>query len=314
MSKLWFKNSLLGMISVYILIFWYSFAESLNEIDNWDCAFVEGTTWGKFWAMLDNRTGQNELVYPREAIKIAIFNLKAYCCRVWGELWSETPRCKYDKDNGLLSDNHPDSKFLYDHLLDVWLRRLDAMDNLLYKWLVPDPIWKERRDFINKKWSQEAWTTPTDIVPKFNEQWTKNINYILPDREEWNYNTQYQKEWESITLGYSNWPLTNRYTNICEVSAYIYWHLLLNLWFYTRTNWYATCESLSRNVISRNISFTKSIVLKKSNKLLYDNINAHITNYLSQSRLTKLKETIFGIVQAFNVVNKKVIKLIKECS
>ena len=315
-KQTWLKKILIVTISIFILIFWYTFASESNDQDVGDCKFVRETKWENLGIMVETRSWKNEIVYPKESIKRALLNLKAFCCKKWGILWEDTPGCEIDRKEWWLWKNYPDSKFLYDHLVDVWFRRLDAMENLLYEWVKLDPIWQGRRDFINKKWNQEEWTTPTDILPKFYEQWTLNTNYLLPTREDWNYNEQYQNQWTAITSEYNNRPLTNRYSNLCEVSAYIYWYLRwwLKLWYYTRTNSYPSCELLSKNIISRNIVFTKSIVLKKSNKLLYDNVNSHITNYISQSRLTKLKETILWIVQSFNVINKKVIKLIKECS
>ena len=295
-----------NLICFLVLLFWFLLSNvQAQNTDDWDCRFVQWTTWWNFWAMLESQLWQNEIVYPKESIKRALLNLKAYCCEQ-NIIWSDTPRCKYDKEKWLLLDNHPDSKFLYDHLVDIWFRRLDAMEKLLYEWVSPDPIWKEWRDFINKKWNQAAWTIPMDILPNFNKQRTLNTNYILDGRD--------QNEWTSKITQYSNRPLVNRYWNLCEITAYIYWYLWLKLLDYTKTYWYPSCKSLSKNIISRNITFTKAIVLKKSNKLLYDNINSHITNYISQNRLTKLKETILWIVEAFNVVNKKVVKLIKECS
>ena len=310
-KKIWFKN--LTIITILIIFwFWYSFAQDADQTSKWDCRYVQETTWWNFWTILESWSWQDEMAYPKESIRRAFLNLKAYCCQQ-NIIWSETPRCKYDKDNWLFLENYPSSKFLYDHLVDIWLRRLDALEKLLYEWITPDPIWREWREFINKKWSQEEWTTPTDILPKFKEQWTTNTNYILLYREDWNYNQQYQNTWTWIIKDYSNRPLINRYWNVCEVSAYIYWYMWLKLWYHTRTNLYSLCKALLQDTTYRNIAFTKSIVLKKSNKILYDNINSHITNYLSQSRLAKLKETILWIVQSFNVINKKIIKLVKDC-
>ncbi|MFZ2150704.1 MAG: hypothetical protein WAZ12_00080 [Candidatus Absconditicoccaceae bacterium] len=309
-----FKIFITITISSFLIIFGYGFAENLNDIDNGDCGFVQETTGGNFGTILNNRSGQNESIYPKESIRRALLNLKAACCQQ-NKIGSQTQRCKYDKENGFFLNNYPDSKFLYDHLVDIGLRRLDAMEKLLYEGTTPDPIGKERREFINTKGSQEEGTTPTDILPKFKEQRTLNINHILPDREDANYNQQYQNERTSIAgQQYTNRPLVNRYSNLCKVSAYIYGYMGAKLGYYTRTNLYSSCKLQSQDITARNISFTKSIVLKKSNKILYDNINSHITNYLSQSRLAKLKETILGIVQYLNVINKKIIKLIETCS
>lgn len=313
-KNIWLKILLSISILYLVSIFWYSFAQNDN-LDRWDCLFVQDKTWWNFWIMFDTRSGQNETVYPKESIRAALLNLKAYCCNEWWIIGKEHISCKYDADAWLFPKEYPQSKFLYDHLVDVGLRRLDAMDNLLYEGVVPDPLWKAWRDFINKKWSQEEWTSPSDIVPEFNKKRTKDERFILRYWEDGNYNEQYQENRLEITKEYESRPLVNRYGNICEISAYIYGYLKwLDLWDHTQAYWYPACLLLTRNIISRNIVFTKAIVLKKSNKLLYDNVQSHMANYISKTRLTKLKETILWIVQAFNVVNKKVVQLIKECS
>lgn len=289
-------------------IIWRVFA---LESDNWDCAIILSTWWNFEW--LNSWDWDNEKVYPKESIKRAMLNLKAFCCQA-NTPGSETPTCKYDKDNGLLLEQYPDSQFLFDHLVDIWLRRLDAMSELLYEDVDADIIWKQWREFIIQKAQQKDWTTPTDINPEFKRNRTLNQNYILEYRRDGNYATEYQSWRESKVKDYDNRPLINRYQNICEVVSYIYWKSPGELNNYIKTYWYSNCENLIKDTTSRNILYTKVIMLKKSNKLLYDNADSYIKTYFAKSRLQKLKETVLAILQAFSTVNKQVIKLVQECS
>ena len=62
-----------------------------------------------------------EAVLPAESFKRALINLKAYCCsQAFGEY------CSVDDKNNT-SSAYPKSAFLFDHLLDVAMRRLDGI-------------------------------------------------------------------------------------------------------------------------------------------------------------------------------------------
>lgn len=306
MKKIWLKLLLLSIVWFISIskTFWL-------ELDKWDCWIILATWWN--FQRIENRSWNNEKVFPKESIKTAMLNLKAFCCKQ-NTPGSETPSCKYDKENWLLQEQYVDSSLLVDHLTDIWLRRLDAIEKLLYPWVESDPIWKQRREFIKQKAQQKDWTTPTDIISETEKQRTLNTNYILDYRKDWNYAKEY-KSWRiEKTKDYENRPLINRYQNICENIAYIYWESPWELNNYIKTYRYDNCKSLVTDVKNRNILYTKVIILKKSNKLLYDNAESYVTSYFGKTRLEKLKDTVLSILQAFSTVNKQVIKLVQECS
>lgn len=311
MNRIWLISKLSISLFILSITFWYNYSQWSNDNDwKWDCDLV-AFSWKDFWDRINQRKYEN--IYPKEWLKRAILNLKAYCCKnnlVWKN---------YCESNWLMLDSYPESKFLYDHLIDIWLRRLDAKENLMYKWIDSnielDKAWKERRKFITDKAESKDWTTATDLLPKIKEQrilsqlsWSK-----LPKRENWNYKENYENERKVFATNYDNIPLINRYSNACEISAYLYFQIWWNLWIET-IDWYNKCKNLTDNIIRRNIIQIKAIILKKSNKLLYDSIDSFISNYFSQNRLVKLKETILWIVQAFNSVNKKIVELVEKCS
>lgn len=82
-------------------------------------------------------------VLPKEAFKKALINLKAHCC---------TKEIKKSCSSGDIKNiqlPYPESAFLFDHLLDVAMRRLDGITGLAYN-LSPDPTALERRTKITE--------------------------------------------------------------------------------------------------------------------------------------------------------------------
>lgn len=315
MKLIWIQKIFIIITWLCIGFWWYTSSQYLTNITNWDCRFVADTMRWNFWSWVESRSGQNETIFPQASIKRALWNLKKYCCAQW-ILDKDGISCTHDEYQWSFLESTPDSKFLYDHLVDIWFRRLDAMENLLYPDVTPDPIWEQRRKYINNKWAQLEWTTPTDMMPNFKKQWTFNINYDLAKREDGKYNQMENPSRNATIPSYENRPLINRYQNMCEIAAYIYGYIIPMWWLdtYTRQNGYSSCTKLSQKIIANNIDFAQTIVLKKSSKLLYDNMDSHINKYLNQNRLIQLRSTILAITQALDAVNKKIIELVKSCS
>lgn len=60
-------------------------------------------------------------ILPAVAFKKALINLKAHCCT------KEIGKSCSDKDRENIQLPYPESAFLFDHLLDVTMRRLDGI-------------------------------------------------------------------------------------------------------------------------------------------------------------------------------------------
>lgn len=82
-------------------------------------------------------------VLPRDAFKKALINLKAHCCT------KEIQTSCSPSDIQNIQLPYPESVFLFDHLLDVAMRRLDGITGLAYN-LSPDPTAMERRTKITE--------------------------------------------------------------------------------------------------------------------------------------------------------------------
>ena len=146
------KKILCFILSIFTLYLGTAFA--INTGTN-DCSVLNIQDW--------NYTSLPKWKYtsimPEESFKKVFDNLRAACCK-----WEIHNYC----DGINIEWNFPDSVFLFDHLLDVYLRRLDAKwqddnwEDLMY-WLQADEKWKERRDAISDIWNNSEGTPPLQI-------------------------------------------------------------------------------------------------------------------------------------------------------
>lgn len=107
-----------------------------------DCGLVVNTNIN---AVLTNYTANYQIYtqfLPAEAFNQALINLKAYCCAQ-----VINPPCT-DEEKANLPTQYMESAYLFDHLIDISMRRLDGNKALAYG-LEPDPTGSERRTKIN---------------------------------------------------------------------------------------------------------------------------------------------------------------------
>jgi hypothetical protein len=107
-----------------------------------DCALVVNKNID---TVLANYTANYQIYkqfLPIEAFNQALINLKAYCCAQ-----VINPPCT-DKEKENLPTQYMESAYLFDHLIDISMRRLDGNKALAYG-LEPDPTGGERRTKIN---------------------------------------------------------------------------------------------------------------------------------------------------------------------
>jgi hypothetical protein len=71
---------------------------------------------------------------------------------------------------------------------------------------------------------------------------------------------------------------------------------------------------MSNERIQKEFNYTKSVLMQKGNKLLYNNVKSYLDIYFSQNKLVSLQQLIFNIKNTFNEVNRAVLELVPECS
>jgi len=151
------KKIFMMIVMLFVLV---SFAYADDDI--WDCEFFENNS------LVDWETNSKNMnmsaAMPKEAMEKAINNLTAYCCNT-------KKRNKDHCDTTNSDELYPESVYLFDHVLDVYLRRLDARqqgDNgadLLYN-LEPDSSGKAWRNFITECGNDVKGLAPLKILGK----------------------------------------------------------------------------------------------------------------------------------------------------
>lgn len=251
-------------------------------------------------------------ILPKEAFKKAVENLQIFCCSQ-DSLKKDLNYCENDINT---TKAVPESAYLFDHILDISMRRLDAKevnengDDLIYG-LKPDPSGKEWRDFITKRWNNYRWNVPIEIKNEFIKHWTINKNNIITDKWDW----KSKIPWNDETFkDYSNRTLWEKYNWICEVSSYMYLSKVPTANSTDVYKAYVNCKSLIAKREKNEYDYTNTILMQKWNQLLYLNVQSYLDNYFSQNKMVELQQIVFGIKTLFSEINRAIPELVRNCS
>lgn len=262
---------------------------------------------------------KHQEIIDSNSLNIAFLNLKKSCCSNKDFQKNAQDTCKADKE--LFSQNAPQSYYLFDHLLDVLMRRLDGIES--YQEVTPDEKWEERRNFITELATNPKGTTPVNIDKTFKETRKidpKNllniqVNDIGKSKQEylsliesWS-NLQRINEYQDRTLG-------ERYSNICSISSYMYFLFInndQNSLFATREKILnGNCQSLIEKRLNSETEYTQLVKIKSSNELSLVNIQEYI-DYLGK-RTEDLQSKISKARTSFQRIERQTIKITPLCS
>lgn len=304
------KKVLIFMIALF------SFT-AITSADNslWDCLFSLTNNTLNWW---ENSNESDEIIanlakaMPKEAVEKAYNHLKSYCCDI---NYLNSSSCSQSNNNEI----YPQSIYLFDHLLDVYLRRLDAKqkddnwEDLLYG-LEPDEMWTEWRKFIIERGNDVKWSLPLEIKDKFSSMWklTTNVTNFLGDTE---LNIKnWKNSFEENIKNYDNWTLWDKYNLACDISKYISESKLLLSTSKLSTKEYNSCKKLTSARINNETIYTKTLLMQKANILLWSNMKSYLNTYFVSNKLNALQDKVFNMSTSFAEVNNAVWQLIPECS
>ena len=289
------------------LLFWLIFGLFLFSFSSVfagqnDCDIVKNDI-KDLWSELDYTN-----LFPEDARIQALTNLKAYCCE-------KNILDKEDCKDEVFLYPYPESPFLFDHLLDVGMRRLDA--TAMYD-LEPDMVGKEWRDSIR----EAAIDVDGKFASSIDEKYKK---YRTLDKSDYSLSfdtlAKSQKLVEdrnvmlNLNIKYSSATLYQRYWEQCWIAYVLYrdvrGHYKKN---FLIDDWFPICKEVVANRISNELEYTKTLVLQKSTKVLTDNIHVYLYDYFSKNRLMNLQETIFAIADLFTTIAKSFPWWTSECS
>lgn len=315
---------------VYSVNKWFPVVDQRWEVDNWH---------GSNFLTID----QQKLIFTKNDLNTAILNLKKYCCEknLW---WLSMNSSTCDLDKASFNSNVMDSQYLFDHIFDVMMRRLNWLtgDENIYKSnenKEVDDKWKERREFMNDKAEDLSWSDAQSIIDKYQEYWSKskpNLWYDITDEFKrtfaggtedqdflryvaWENGDESSKVYGKAALAmqnYDKWTLYDRYSNVCALSKYFY-SLLNELKGSTDrgtiidrlAHW--ACEDLVQSQIENENKYVQTIIQNSAN-LFTENYIEWYFQYL-YDRSTKLKAMWKNAENRWVDVIRAVPYLLKTC-
>ena len=286
-----FKIYNLVLISA-VLLLGFGFAENDCELAiSW--ARVSPSTWSLY-----------SEVIPYADLSVAYDNLYAYCCKE-GLFPQKSNPC-----GSSLGPVYLESSYMFDHLIDVGSRRLDVVG--AYSGQVIDTWAKAWYDFLHPS----TWTlalTPLMVQEQYKNHWSLTHIPLLQD-EAW-------KLKDYLPL-YSGFSLRDKYFNLCYVVKNAYQDMLqsdakkwpMDIWsHYNPSSLYSTCMSLAEQKVSRELTFTQTLMLERSSSTLETTMQSYTMTNFVKDRLMWLMDTLKSVVALFEKVAKQA-PLSKRCA
>lgn len=132
-------------------------------------------------------------IIPEELIQRALLNLQAHCCAAG---LGDSKSCEEDKVLRNGRSNYPQSGFLFDHLIDVLMRR--RTNDASYPNFPVDPEGKQRYEKVKKLILQADGLLPTTFLADYQKYWSIQPEYkltTLSEKEKFNLlNTEKEAE------------------------------------------------------------------------------------------------------------------------
>ena len=321
------------------------FSFSLTFADNSDCWIFGAYSYNQEWAsenwfqiVKDSReTKSNRFtdfleiweqtrIISNNDLNTALLNLKKYCCE--NNLWDlSVETCK--KDKKFFNDNAPDSQYLFDHLFDVLMRRLNWLGgekNIYTKTkMTLDDKWTKRRKTIEEHAKNIDWSNPQTIINEYQkerQQSPSNLGYNITQKIYTTFKLSNQDflryvswKWsssesdsninDSVIVAnalkkYNERTLYDRYINTCALAEYFY--AVLDNWGNskdknavihknsTKTSTWA-CDKIVQRQIKWENDYV-SLVIQRSSNLFLSNYVEWYMKYLyeRQRKLQKLRK------------------------
>jgi len=235
-------------------------------------------------------------VLPAAGFKQALTNLKAYCCS------QAAIQCTENEKNNLKNLKYPESAFLFDHLLDVMMRRLDGIPKLAYG-LEVDPTGAKWREYITKVANDAVGVQSSEIEKTYKEyrtlhtDFTTNLNTVMGG---------YKKN-EIASLS-----LADKYDTLCKIIKEIY-----NNTQYEKpviiNSYLSACEKTVLNRVNRENGYTKILMVQKSNLLFDETTKAYTKKYFVEEKLMALWTLVAKVKDIFQTIVQQAAAS-KSCS
>ncbi len=272
----------IGIALIMTIFVWFSYGQ--REGDG-DCAMVQ------WWNISFEEKNINLL--PKEAVERASKNLRSFCCeqKMIRDLeWTSKDKKVCKEEDLPANKQFPQSQYLFDHLVDVMLRRLDWNPELIYSDVPLHPTAKAWRETIRDYAVVPEWKSPTQL-----------INIAVDDR-----------------ISPKPDGLINLYGSVCD-TAYEYYKRLdaskSSPWAQaTEKTANDTCPIIIKSIIQYELMYIRVTIDLLANRSLGHSMSTYLKDYYANNRLVNLQSTINEMVGAFTTVNRFYVEGTKQCS
>ncbi len=257
------------------------------------------------------------IIYPDQNIKIAINNLKSYCC----EHYSEDLGIEKCTDTVINNKNYANSNRIYDHLIDIGFRSLDGNPNLEYPLQKEDENWKARYTRLNTK-----ATDPKGVIPfVLRDRYGRYRGFQQNGRTD--YNLHEFSSCENNAKQYTRYKeIRNQEPNLSETENKTQWIWLASKYMITchiarciikggqyNSN-FSSCKQLALQRIQSETNYIQILMIQQGLLWLTTNFNAYTQWYMIQWQFGPLLEQIQSMNQWLETINNKVGDFTRTCS
>lgn len=292
MKNISFKTYNLILIST-VLLFGVSFAAE-NDCDlSTPSARVTIGSWSAYsW------------VIPYADLSVAYDNLYAYCCKE--ELFVEWQwGCENAPKKVYL-----ESPYIFDHLIDVWFRRLDVIG--AYSGQIIDTWAQLWYAFLHPSTGTLA-LTPLMVQEQYKNY--RSLTHIPLLQDEWG-------SIESLLSLYTGFSLRDKYYNLCFVVKNAYQKVIqsdpkkwsFDIWNqYVKSSLYSSCMDLAEQKVSNELMFAQTLMLERSTSTLETTMQSYVMTSFVKDRLMSLMDKLKSVVALFEKITKQA-PLSKRCA
>lgn len=233
-------------------------------------------------------------------------SLGHYCC-AYKLLDSENQGCKETAD----IEWGADSPYLFDQLLDLAYRRLDANEDAAARYnLSADPKWEERQKKLVELWNPDNKVTPQNVL----ESYIANRPQITPPLIDFNTCTMP----ENSNSSYDALTLDQRYTVACHMSSCIAdkaAKTTSNLIDASRASQTINmCHNIVQTRVNQETDYVRQLQVRVGTRNINNIMQQYTQNYFIDTRRQMLYEATNNLSQNLTFVNRKVQEWTPSCS
>ncbi len=228
---------------------------------------------------LDDVSNSDFELIDEDVLDLAYDHLESYCCEKWFVSWSAC--------SASLPPEYPESPYYYDHVIDIWFRKLDWNEDLLYSRIDMDEDALSWREEVREFSTEEDVNIPQQIRNKFDEYW--DVWWF-----DWLHGKLQRVCIESKAVQESIFSILSDDVSVDDL--------------------HSSCLSMVDERVQREIAYLRWVLSQRWNHLLETNLNTYLDKYFARNRAIDMLEKFVYFEWLLMQVTKKVNEWTPQCS